>query len=80
MSDFQNPHLKGKSLQELMDALPETALPGSQIFEMMSAAIDAKIAELQIQAADKALRWAKLAAASTTLAAVIAVLAFVKAF
>ena len=45
MTDFENVHIKGKSLEELIDALPQTAVAGSDIHEMMKLAIQAKMVD-----------------------------------
>ena len=45
MGEFENPYVKGKSLEQLIDDLQGTALPGSQVHEVMKAAIQVRIAE-----------------------------------
>lgn len=46
MADFENPHLKGKTLEELIDDLGKpVAEPGSIVHEMLKAAITARMAE-----------------------------------
>jgi len=76
MPDFENEYIKGKSLEQLIDALPGTALPGSQIHEMMIAAIHVKIAE-RIAAPQKWAIIATIAAVVSALAAVASVVAAV---
>jgi hypothetical protein len=44
--EFENPHLQGKSLEQLIDELGDgTAQPASAVAEMYRAAIQAKLAE-----------------------------------
>lgn len=76
MTDFENPYIKGKSmsfkgksLDELIDALSKTAEPGSAVHEMMKAAIQAKMVE-QIA---KAQKWAGVALGAAVVSAIAAV-------
>jgi len=87
MVEFENEHLKGKSLEQLVDDLGKpVAEPRSTIWEMYRAAIDAKIAErwvevarLQSEAADKMVTWGKLSALATAGATLIALVALLVA-
>jgi hypothetical protein len=45
MSDFQNAYVKGKTLEELVDALYTTAQPGSVTHEVIKAALYVRLAE-----------------------------------
>ena len=69
MTDFENPYIKGKSLEEVIDALPKTAVAGSDIHEMMKAAIQAKMVE---QLA-KPQKWAGVANGAAVVSAIAAV-------
>ena len=54
MADFQNERLRGKNLEQLIDELGDpVAQPGSIVWEMYRAAIDAKIAERQAEIAER---------------------------
>jgi hypothetical protein len=69
MTDFENVYIKGKSLEELIDALPKTAEPGSSVHETMKAAIQAKMVE-RLAAPQ---RWAWVAMAAAVVSAIAAV-------
>jgi hypothetical protein len=53
------PHIEGKSLDQLLEALVGTAEVGTAIHEQIKAAISAEIPRLQRDAARDSLRWAK---------------------
>jgi hypothetical protein len=45
MNDLQNPYIKGRTLEELIDALGTTSEPGTIVHEPMKAAVQAKMVE-----------------------------------
>lgn len=68
MTDFENVYIKGKSLEELIDALMPTALPGSAVHETMKAAIQVKMIE-RLAAPQ---RWASVSMVAAVVSAVTA--------
>jgi hypothetical protein len=76
MSDFENAYIKGKSLHELIDALPKTTEPGSAVHETMKAAIHAKMVE-QIA---KPQKWAGVALGAAVVSSLAAVASAIAAF
>jgi hypothetical protein len=69
-----------KTTDELLEAyVAPTASPGSIVDNAMRAVLDVRIAEMQRDAARDSLLWAKLAAVSTSLAALIALIALLVA-
>ena len=68
--------MKGKSLEQLVDELAGTAIPGSPIHEVQKAAIQVRIAERL--AAPR--RWAMIAALAAGVSALAAVAAAIAAF
>jgi hypothetical protein len=75
VSDERTHRIEGKSADELLASLMD-AEPRSPAHEQIKAAIGVRIAELQRDAARDSLKWARLAALSTALAAAIALVAF----
>jgi hypothetical protein len=54
VAEFQNERLRGKSREQLIDELGDpVAQPGSIVWEMYRAAIDAKIADRQAEIAER---------------------------
>jgi hypothetical protein len=79
MSEFENPYIKDKTLEELIDGLcPPSGYPapGSPIHEVMKAAAQAKMVERL--AAPR--RWAGVSLASAVVSAAAAVVSAVAAF
>jgi hypothetical protein len=79
MSEFENPHIKGKTLEELIDGLCQPSgfpEPGSPIHEVMKAAAQAKMVERL--AAPR--RWAGVSLAAAVVSAVAAAVSAVVAF
>jgi hypothetical protein len=74
--DFENPYIKDKSLEELIDALPKTAEPGSAVHELMKAAIQVRLAERLATPR----RWALVALVAAVLSAAGAVASAIAAF
>lgn len=70
--------IEGKSVEELLSALTDSRV-GSVAHEQVKAAIQVRIAELQREAARDSLTWAKIAAISTAVATVIALIALLVA-
>ena len=70
------PTSRGKSLEQLIDDLQGTALPGSQVHEVMKAAIQVRIAE-RLAAPQ---RWAIIAAGAAMISALAAVASAIAAF
>jgi hypothetical protein len=70
--------IEGKSVEELLSALTDSQV-GSVAHEQVKAAIQVRIAELQREAARDSLTWAKIAAISTAVATVIALIALLVA-
>ena len=74
MTDFENEYIKGKSLEQLIDALGlPTAMPGSVVHETMKVAIQAKMVERL--AAPK--RWAAVSLVAAVVSACAAVVSAV---
>jgi hypothetical protein len=67
--------MEGRTVEELLSDLLTVAEVDSLVHRQIQAAIDAKIAELNRDAARDGLRWAQLAAISTPVATVIALIA-----
>lgn len=77
MADFENPYIKGKSLEELIDDLgAPIGLPGSVVHEMMLAAIQVKMQERL----STPRRWAFVALGAAVLSAMAAVASAIAAF
>jgi hypothetical protein len=81
VAEFQNPHLRGKTLEELIEAMGtlKAGEVGSPVFEMYRAAVDLRVAELGRDAARDSLTWAKVTACSTAVATLIALIALLVA-
>lgn len=87
MADFQNQHLQGKSVEQLIDELAQpVAEPGSVIHHAYLVAINAKISERQVEvarlqqeAAERSVAWAKVQGIATMAATVIALAALLVA-
>ena len=74
--DFENPYIKGKSLEELVDALSGTAEPGSATHEVIKAAIQVRMAERLATPR----RWAIVALIAAVLSAAAAIASAIAAF
>jgi hypothetical protein len=68
----------GKTVEELLDEMTGPQV-GSVAHEQIKAAIQVRVAELQREAARDSLTWAKIAAISTAVATVIALIALLVA-
>jgi hypothetical protein len=79
VSDRGRERWEGKTVEELLSDLLTVAEVDSLVHRQIQAAIDVKIAELNRDAARDGLRWARLAAISTTVATVIALIALLVA-
>jgi hypothetical protein len=79
VSDRGRERWEGKTVEELLSDLLTVAEVDSRAHRQIQAAIDVKIAELNRDAARDGLRWARLAAISTTVATVIALVALLVA-
>jgi hypothetical protein len=78
MADSRQRELMDMELDGLLDALSSPE-PGSVNHELTKMLIQARIAEMQRDAARDAVRWARLSALGTAVATLIALVAFLVA-